>query len=204
VKKSSMELNEKAFFDEVAPEWDNRNHHDPEKIMDILDTVGLKNGDSVLDVGCGTGVLVPYVLELIGTNGRIVGLDYSENMLRIAREKFPKESYPNVDFVFGGILTYEAYDKFDVVICYSSFPHFPDKAGSIKKMAKLLKPRGKLAICHSQGRNHINKMHKDMGGDMAKVELPSADIVSRFMAEANLNVQIAIDNDEKYVLVAVK
>jgi len=199
-----MELNQKTFFDEVAAEWDNRNHHDPEKIMNILNTVGFKDGASVLDVGCGTGVLVPYVLELIGTNGRIVGLDYSENMLLIAREKFPKGNYPNVDFVLGDILTYETDDKFAVVICYSSFPHFPDKAGSIKKMAKLLKPRGKLAICHSQGRNHINKMHKDMGGDMAKVELPSVDIVSQFMVEANLNVQIAIDDDEKYVLVAVK
>jgi len=39
---------------------------------------------------------------------------------------------------------------------------------------------------------------------MAKVELPSVDIVSQFMVEANLNVQIAIDDDEKYVLVAVK
>ena len=199
-----MELNQKTFFDEVAAEWDNRNHHDPEKIMDILNAVGFKDGASVLDVGCGTGVLVPYVLELIGTNGRIVGLDYSENMLLIAREKFPKGNYPNVDFVLGDILTYETDDKFAVVICYSSFPHFPDKAGSIKKMAKLLKPRGKLAICHSQGRNHINKMHKDMGGDMAKVELPSADVVGQLMVEAGLNVQIAIDDDEKYVLVAVK
>jgi len=72
-------------------------------------------------------------------------------MLRIAREKFPKQTYPNVDFVLADVMAFEADDLFDIVICYSSFPHFPDKESSIKKMAELLKPRGKLAICHSQG-----------------------------------------------------
>lgn len=199
-----MDLNQKAFFDKVATEWDSKNHHYPRKIKDIMNILKPKPGDHVLDVGCGTGVLIPYLLESIGPTGRVVGLDYSKNMLRIAREKFPKQTYPNVDFVLADVMAFETDDLFDIVICYSSFPHFPDKESSIKKMAELLKPRGKLAICHSQGRNYINKMHKDMGGDMAKVELPSVDIVSQFMVEANLNVQIAIDDDEKYVLVAVK
>jgi len=86
-----------------------------------------KPGNHVLDVGCGTGVLIPYLLESIGPTGRVVGLDYSKNMLRIAREKFPKQTYPNVDFVLADVMAFEADDLFDIVICYSSFPTFLTK-----------------------------------------------------------------------------
>jgi len=83
------------------------------------------------------------------------------------------------------------------------FPHFLTRE-QYKENGRVVKAARKTGYLPLSGRNHINKMHKDMGGDMAKVELPSVDIVSQFMVEANLNVQIAIDDDEKYVLVAVK
>ncbi|WP_018963672.1 class I SAM-dependent methyltransferase [Coprothermobacter platensis] len=199
-----MELSDKEFFNSIASEWDSRTHHDPIKVQDVLSYVHVTEGSSVLDVGCGTGALTPYLLELVCPSGQIVGLDYSENMLKIAKTKFPKETYPNIDFILGDIMTFSPTQEFDFVICYSSFPHFPDKEGSIRKMAKLLKKGGKLAILHSESREHINTMHRNMGENMENIELPDSDTLTGYMVAANLNVETIIDNDEKYAIVAVK
>ncbi len=96
-----------------------------------------------MDVGCGTGVLVPYIIDKIGKSGNIVGLDFAEKMLEKAREKFPEKDFPNVSFVCQDIMECDFKKIFDFVICYSVFPHFFDKKQVVKKMASFLKPEGK-------------------------------------------------------------
>lgn len=50
------------FFDQRAEQWDSRVHNDHDRIAAILRLTGLKKGQKVLDIGCGTGVLVPHIL----------------------------------------------------------------------------------------------------------------------------------------------
>ena len=56
----------------------------------------LKSGDSVLVFCCGTGLDFPYILKKIGEEGRIVGVDFSADMLNIAQKKIKKNSFKNV------------------------------------------------------------------------------------------------------------
>lgn len=199
-----MALSHKEFFNNLAFEWDNKVKHDPLKLREIVNLVNFSEGAAVLDVGCGTGVLVPYIIEKIGKSGRIMGLDIAEKMIQRAREKFSGKDFPNVNFVVGDIMDYNFSDSFDFIICYSSFPHFPDKEQSIKKMASLLKPKGKLIICHSESREKINSLHRSLDKPVSSDILPTGQEVSDYMLSAGLKVEIVIDDDKKYVIIGVK
>ncbi|HHW03934.1 MAG TPA: class I SAM-dependent methyltransferase [Thermoanaerobacterales bacterium] len=199
-----LALTQREFFNSLASEWDNRARHDPSKLAEIINLINFSKGANVLDVGCGTGVLIPYIIEKIGYSGRIVGLDIAEKMLEKARQKFPHQNFPNVDFVVGDIMNYNPRLFFDYIVCYSSFPHFPDKKNSIKKMASLLDSEGKLIICHSESRQKINSLHQSLDKSVSSDILPSGMQVSAYMQSAGLKVETVIDDEEKYVIIGAK
>jgi len=113
----------------------------------------------VLDVGTGTGIAVPFILERIGTFGKIYAIDYAENMIRMAKEKFPKHEYPNVSFVTGDFFEISGKQLFDSIICYSCFPHIEDKSRFFQKCFNLLDRDGTVLIAHTSSRAEINEMH---------------------------------------------
>ena len=85
-----------AFFDERAGEWDAGMVRSDEKIGRILDNAKVTAGSRVLDIACGTGVLIgDYLRRNVES---VTAVDISPEMIRIARKKFPQE---NVRFVCG-------------------------------------------------------------------------------------------------------
>ncbi|MCK5703688.1 MAG: methyltransferase domain-containing protein, partial [Cyclobacteriaceae bacterium] len=79
----------------------------------------LKKGDSVLVFCCGTGLDFPHILKKIGKEGEIVGVDFSSEMLRKAKEKIEKENWGNVELVEADITKFEDKldKKFDAGVC---------------------------------------------------------------------------------------
>lgn len=197
-------MNKKEYFNDLANKWDEITEHNKEKIKNIIKLVNLYSGAKVLDVGSGTGVLIPFIIPEIGSNGKLICLDISENMLYKARKKFSKAIYPNIDFICNDILNYETDDKFDFIICYSSFPHFADKEESIKIMASLLLKGGKLIIAHSQSRKDINNFHKNLESPVSNDFLPTADELAFIFKKFFLKPILSIDNDEKFLVVGEK
>ena len=90
-----------GFFDAMAPKWDKIIEVKKDKIGHILDVAELKEGDHVLDVGTGTGVLVPYMADRIGPEGKIDAVDISTAMLERANAKFGH--MPNVRFMLADV-----------------------------------------------------------------------------------------------------
>ena len=78
-----------AFFDRCAPEWDADMIRNEPVIQTILDNAGVCAGIDVLDVACGTGVLIPDYLKRSVRS--VTGIDISPEMIRIAEKKFPQE-----------------------------------------------------------------------------------------------------------------
>ena len=112
-------MNHRAFFNERAARWDEKAHHDPDKLSRIAALAGLAPGAAVLDVGTGTGVMLPLLRAGVGPTGRLIALDVAERMAARAREKH------------GAAALYLAADAlclpfapgaFDVIMCYSVFP----------------------------------------------------------------------------------
>ena len=188
----------REYFDSVAGNWDGICRHDRGKISMILDLIGLAEGDRVLDVGTGTGILVPFLLERIGRTGAVHGVDISAEMLEVARSK---QKVPNVRFIHGDIL-YLPLPKegYDHVICYSVFPHLGEKRIVIGVLARCLKAGGRLTICHSSGREEINRHHQSSHPAVANDYLPRLDALKEVLVGAGLESYVSVDSDNMYLV----
>jgi ubiquinone/menaquinone biosynthesis C-methylase UbiE len=193
-----------AFFDRLAEDWDESVDHDPGKLERIAGLLGLEPGDTVLDVGCGTGVMVPYLLERVGENGRIVAVDISPKMMEVARGKFPPEEYPNVEFIAADVNETRWENGYDAVLCYSCFPHFRDQRATLRHLSQGLKTGGTLAVAHSESRDAINVVHANGPDEIRDDYLPPSDEIAEMMADAGLEITETIDDEEMFVVVGRK
>jgi ubiquinone/menaquinone biosynthesis C-methylase UbiE len=96
----------------------------------------------VLDVGCGTGILLEQMRGL-DTGLRLVGVDIAVGMLTAARAKLPGSVALHQGSASS--LPY-ASDAFDCVTCSTSFHHYPDPLGALREMHRVLKPGGRVAV----------------------------------------------------------
>lgn len=197
----SSNPHKKEFFDEKAEEWDEMTTHDPEKLEFIVRLLALKQGQTVLDVGTGTGVMIPYLLKYVKENGKIVAVDYSKKMIEIAKRKHHPREYPNVKFLVEDINNLSMNHEYNAILCYSCFPHFSNKEAMIQHLRGGLKKGGKLMIAHSESRDAINNLHKDTH-EVSKDLLPPIGEIARMMESTGLTIIEEIDNDEMFVIMA--
>ena len=146
-----------AYFDERADSWDESGCSGESRVQGaVLSLVDLKPGDTVLDLGCGTGVMVPFYLA--AKAGKIVAVDVSEKMVERAREKFGGE--PSVELRASDALSLDEGERFDAAVIYNAYPHFPDKLVLVEKVYRMLKPSGRFVVAHGSGKDAINRHHE--------------------------------------------
>ncbi|ANX12705.1 bifunctional demethylmenaquinone methyltransferase/2-methoxy-6-polyprenyl-1,4-benzoquinol methylase [Fictibacillus arsenicus] len=114
---------------------------------DTMKRISVKPGDNCLDVCCGTGEWTFALAEAAGKSGHVTGLDFSENMLKVGREKLKKRSLPQVAFVHGNAMELPFGDNtFDVVTIGFGLRNVPDYFQALKEMARVVKPGGRV-VC---------------------------------------------------------
>ncbi len=149
------------FFDQHAADWDQYQNQKEGIIIDkILDRAGFNDGDRILDVACGTGILVPHFIKKNISLKNVVALDSSENMLRVLQRKFPEVITINRAFED----CTEKYDPFTKIIIFNAFPHFANPLAIFKKAYDFLQRGGKLVIAHSMNRQRLDDQHRGVGG----------------------------------------
>jgi SAM-dependent methyltransferase len=108
----------------------------------VADAAGIRAGDTVLDVGCGTGVLAREAHRWVGQDGQVVGLDLNEGMLAVAAR-----AEPNVEWRRGDAASLPFEDaSLDVVVSQFALMYFPDRVASLREMWRTLAPGGRLAV----------------------------------------------------------
>jgi|LSQX01.1.fsa_nt_gb demethylmenaquinone methyltransferase/2-methoxy-6-polyprenyl-1,4-benzoquinol methylase len=182
------------FFDCQAPQWDADLVRDEEVIARILDNAGIQPGASVLDVACGTGVLVPDYLKRAVTS--VTGVDISSQMIALAKKKF---SDPRVSFICADIETLRFENRFDCAVVYNAFPHFFEPENLIEKLAGDLKPGGLLTIAHGMSRASIDQHHEGRA-QAVSIRLMPIDQLEKCL-KPKFNVIVKISNKRMYQIV---
>lgn len=192
-------MNQRDFFDNISKEWDNIIEVNKEKINTLLSKLDIKENERVLDVGTGTGVLIPFIKKL-NKNGYIRGVDFSNGMLEVARKKY--KHIQNLDFEIIDVENEVIKEKYNKIILYSMFPHLENKTKTIKTLVKNnLSENGKLMIAHSNSREFLNNMHKEKNEVVSEARLIPIDNQVKLFEDIGLNVVEAFENDQMYYLV---
>jgi SAM-dependent methyltransferase len=108
----------------------------------LLDAAAVGPGDRVLDLACGTGVVVRMAAASVGPGGRVTGLDVNPGMLAVARRLTPA-----IEWRQGEAEKLPLADgSFDAVICQFGLMFFADRAAALREMMRVLAPGGRLAV----------------------------------------------------------
>lgn len=192
-------MDERSFFDNLAPTWDdNEILSTPEKVRFVLDFVDLREGQRVLDLGTGTGVLLPYIAERVGDQGKIKAVDYSQGMLDRAIAKFsglvPKPEFLQMDFE-----TETIEGEFDRILLYSVYPHLHTPIDTIKWLRSVnLAPGGIITIAFPTGPDFINNIHRQRHSDSDI--LPPAEELAETLRLHGLDATVAKADDGCYIV----
>ena len=186
------------FFDRLAPNWDAGMVRNEDVIKTILDNAGVEAGKDILDVACGTGVLIPdYISRGVAS---VTAIDISPKMIEIAQNKFLQKgnalSGSDLSIICGDVETYDFEKQFDSIVIYNAFPHFPDPDRLIAGLAKKLKPGGRLTIAHGMSREKINSHHKGSASHVSNGLMPVGILVGIFAKY--LSVDMYISDDRMY------
>ena len=189
-----------GFFDKLAKNWDS--NQDEVSLKRVIDETNIKKGSAVCDVGTGTGVLLPYIVEKVEETGKVIAIDYSSEMIKKAKEKWGKLA---VEFVVADIHNTGFPDSyFDYVICNACFPHFEKKKIALKEIHRILKKGGTIVISHPRGREFVNKLHREACECIKRDRVFEADILAKLLKQQNFTPLKTIDEPNFYFVSAVK
>ena len=178
-----------AFFDRLAPGWDGSMIRSDTIIGTILDNAGVGEGKHVLDVACGTGVLFPDYLKR--NVASITAIDISPEMAKIAGGKYPGE---NITVLCGDVEETTFDKKFDCIMVYNAFPHFPDPEKLIRVLSGLLVPGGTLTVAHGMSRTAIDRHHEGSASRVSMGLMHEDALAAIFQKHLTVTVKISDDH----------
>lgn len=189
----------KDFFNEKATNWDAESLKAKAGAKKII-TKFTKyiNEKSVLDIGCGTGVLTK---DLINAGAKsITGIDISNKMIEIAKNKFLNNS--NVQFFCKDITEWTTTEKFDIAIIYNAYPHLEKNSYLVNKIYSLLKNKGRCIIAHGTSKEEINSHHKAHALKVSS-KLMTAENES-LLWKSKFKIEETLDNKNLYYILMTK
>lgn len=167
----------------------------PERLARIVAEAGIAEGEIVLDVGTGTGILVPLIQQY--RPRRIYACDLSRKMLEQLRR-----NYSGVEAIFSDVRDLSLPDRhIDVVFINACYPNIADKAGAFSNLARMMRPAGRVIVSHPLGKRFVDALKK-------RSPYPLDDFPGKYAAERLLDpygfsIQSLVDEPALYILIAV-
>ncbi len=141
----------------------------------IVNSCGLEQGDAVLDLACGTGLVARHAWPLVGAGGRVVGTDVNPAMLAVART-VAAERHADVEWLEAPADAQPFDDDcFGRVLCQQGLQFFPDPVAAVAESMRVLSPGGQLhaTIWATPGRNPYIERQLDLLAQLDPALVPS-------------------------------
>ncbi len=186
---------QRRYFDSVADVF---SAQPPAEVLARVERIvalaELAPGERVLDVGSGTGVLLPFVLR--HQPSRVVACDLSAEMLARLHTRFPQ-----VETLQGDITTLDLPEgSFDCAFLNAVFPNLPDKPAALRNLARLLAVGGRMVISHPEGRAFVLRLRDELPFPIDP--LPGEAELRALLAPHPLRLELYVDEPHLYAAVA--
>jgi len=189
-----------VYFNQLADSWDKRFKTEALStfLEQLVPTFGLSPGQKVLDVGTGTGVLIPFLLKAVGPTGQVSAIDYAEKMINICKSKYAH--LPNVTISVQQVETLDFPPQtFDAVTCFGLFPHIENKEEALRQINRVLKTNGKLIIAHALSSAEIKAHHHDTSSVVAHDVLPTSAVMKKLLTQTGFGKIHILDKPGQYL-----
>ncbi|MEP0547693.1 MAG: methyltransferase domain-containing protein [Rhodothermales bacterium] len=141
----------RALYDRLAPLYDvvaaaydlvgaGRFHRQ------AVDALGLRPGDTAVDLACGTGANFPHLVRAVGPTGRVVGVDLSPGMIEKARERVGRHGWTNVELVEADVRDYAFPEPLYGIVSTFGLEMVPEHDDVIHRAVEALAPGGHVAV----------------------------------------------------------
>lgn len=184
--------NQGEYFNETYKSWKEVSDEKARIINETINKLAISEGDSLLDVASGTGVLYS-VLKFLRL-GNYVALDISENMLKELKGLHPEAKTICGDFD----KEIKLKDKFDYIIIFNSIPHFENLNIVFSNARGCLKAGGTFAIAHSKTRDMLKQHHKSIGYEPGRDVIPNDAVLYELVDRYGFKDCIIKDDDFFY------
>jgi len=168
----------------------------PERLEQIVASAEINKKDSVLDVGSGTGILIPLIQ--VYEPEIIFALDLSEIMLARLKEHYPYAHAIAADL---RDLTLPE-DSIDVVFMNACYPNIVDKDRSFANIGRMMKSGGRMVISHPMGKSFIDALKEKSPFPLD--DFPEQPEAERLLEPHGFEIQRFVDEARLYILVATK
>ncbi|MBZ6109746.1 MULTISPECIES: class I SAM-dependent methyltransferase [Streptomyces] len=187
------------FFGARAADWDSRFPDDGPAYAAEVAELGLREGDRVLDAGCGTGRALPPLRAAVGPSGLVLGADVTPGMLQAAvRAGRDREGRLLLTDVAALPLRSRSLDA---VFAAGLIAHLPDPAGNLRELARVVRPGGVLALFHPIGRRALATRQ---GRQVTPDDLRAEPNLRPLLAGAGWRMTSYIDEDDRFLALAVR
>lgn len=115
-----------------------------------VESLGLKKGDTVLDLACGTGLNFSYLQEAIGPEGKLIGFDHSKEMLHSAEQKINQNQWKNVELRQGNAAELSLENKVDAVLSTLGISAISNHYRALERTVETIQPKGRIVILDAQ------------------------------------------------------
>jgi ubiquinone/menaquinone biosynthesis C-methylase UbiE len=187
----------REFFAVRAADWDTRYPDDGPAYRAGVAELGLRDGQAVLDAGCGTGRAMPFLRAAVGASGTVVGADLTPEMLAAAVRAGRGE--------LGALLLADCArlplrdGTMDAVFAAGLIGHLPDPLACLRELARVTRPGGRLALFHPIGRAALAARQ---GRELTPDDLRAEPNLGPLLESSGWSMTFYTDTDERFLAMA--